>query len=102
MARIPQEGPWFVLTYNSPDVLARGALPERYAGSRSAGSAIIALVTKTDFSAMHRLKTDEMWHYYGGDPLELLVLHPNGRGQIVVLVPDVLAGQTRLHVVATR
>jgi predicted cupin superfamily sugar epimerase/mannose-6-phosphate isomerase-like protein (cupin superfamily) len=99
MAQIPQEGPWFVLTYSSPDVLARGALPERYTGSRSAGSAIIALVTKTDFSAMHRLKTDEMWHYYGGDPLELLVLHPNGSGEIVVLGPDVLAGQKLQYVV---
>jgi uncharacterized protein len=99
MARIPQEGPWFVLTYNSPDVLTRGALPERYDGPRAAGSAIIALVTKTDFSAMHRLKTDEMWHYYGGDPLEMLILHPNGNGEVVVLGPDVLAGQKLQYVV---
>ena len=99
MARIPQEGPWFVLTYNSPDVLARGTLPERYDGPRSAGSAIIALVTTTDFSAMHRLKTDEMWHYYGGDPLEMLILHPNGNGEVVVLGPDVLAGQKLQYVV---
>lgn len=99
MARIPQEGPWFVLTYNSPDVLARGALPGRYDGPRAAGSAIIALVTKADFSAMHRLKTDEMWHYYGGDPLEMLILHPNGNGEVVVLGPDVLAGQKLQYVV---
>jgi uncharacterized protein len=99
MARIPQEGPWFVLTYNSPDVLARDALPERYDGPHAAGSAIIALVTKADFSAMHRLKTDEMWHYYGGDPLEMLILHPNGNGEVVVLGPDVLAGQKLQYVV---
>lgn len=99
MARLPQEGPWFVLTYNSADVLARSALPERYAGPRAAGSAIIALVTKTDFSAMHRLKTDEMWHYYGGDPLEMLILHPNGNSEVVVLGPDVLAGQKLQFVV---
>ena len=99
MERIPQEGPWFVLTYSSPDVFARSALPERYGGSRAAGSAIIALVTKSDFSALHRLKTDEMWHYYGGDPLELLVLHPNGVGEVVVLGPDVLGGQKLQYVV---
>ena len=99
MARIPQEGPWFALTYNSPDVLARAALPERYDGPRATGSAIIALVTRTDFSAMHRLKTDEMWHYYGGDPLEMLILHPNGNGEVVVLGPDVLAGQKLQYVV---
>jgi len=99
MARIPQEGPWFVLTYNSPDILVRGALPQRYDGPRPAGSAIIALVTSTDFSAMHRLKTDEMWHYYGGDPLEMLILYPNGNGEVVVLGPDVLAGQKLQYVV---
>ncbi len=99
MARIPQEGPWFVLTYNSSDVLARGALPGRYDGPRAAGSAIIALVTKTDFSAMHRLRTDEMWHYYGGDPLEMLILHPNGTSEVVVLGPDVLGGQKLQYVV---
>ena len=99
MARIPQEGPWFVLTYNSPDTLARGALAGRYDGPRPASSAIIALVTKADFSAMHRLKTDEMWHYYGGDPLEMLILHPNGNGEVVVLGPDVLAGQKLQYVV---
>jgi predicted cupin superfamily sugar epimerase/mannose-6-phosphate isomerase-like protein (cupin superfamily) len=99
MARVPQEGPWFVLTYSSPDVLARGALPERYDGSRAAGSAIIALITTTDFSAMHRLKTDEMWHYYGGDPLKMLILHPNGTSEVVVLGSDVLGGQKLQYVV---
>jgi predicted cupin superfamily sugar epimerase/mannose-6-phosphate isomerase-like protein (cupin superfamily) len=99
MQRIPQEGPWFTLTYSSSDTLPRAALPERYDGSRAAGSAIIALITKPDFSAMHRLKTDEVWHYYGGDPLQLLVLHPNGSGEVVVLGSDVLGGQKLQYVV---
>ena len=99
MAQVPQEGPWFTLTYSSEDVLPRAALPERYDGSRAAGSAIIGLITRTDFSALHKLKTDEMWHYYGGDPLQLLVLHPDGRGEAVVLGPDVLGGQKLQYVV---
>ncbi len=99
MARIPQEGPWFTLTYSSSDTLARGSLPERYKGSRAAGSAIIAIITRDEFSAMHRLQTDEVWHYYGGDPLQLLVLHPNGSGEVVVLGSDVLAGQKLQYVV---
>ena len=99
MTRIPQEGPWFTLTYRSTDILARSALPDRYDGPRAAGTAIIGIITRADFSAMHRLKTDEMWHYYGGDPLELLVLHPNGSGEVVVLGPDVLAGQRLQYVV---
>src|ERR1700733_1012481 len=82
MQRIPQEGPWFTLTYSSSDTLPRGALPERYNGPRAAGSAIIAVITRTEFSALHRLKTDEVWHYYGGDPLQLLVLRSDGSGEV--------------------
>jgi uncharacterized protein len=99
MQRIPQEGPWFTLTYSSSDTLPRGALPGRYDGSRAAGSAIIAIITRTEFSAMHRLKTDEVWHYYGGDPLQLLILHPDGSGEVVELGSDVLGGQKLQYVV---
>ena len=99
MQRIPQEGPWFTLTYSSADTLPRTALPARYDGPRAAGSAIIALITKPDFSAIHRLKTDEVWHYYGGDPLQLLVLNPDGSGEVVVLGSDVLGGQKLQYVV---
>lgn len=94
MQRIPQEGPWFALTYQSTDLLEGKTLPARYQGAdRSAGSAIYAVETAEDFSAMHRLKTDEIWHFYGGDPLELLLLHPDGHGEIVILGLDVLGGQ---------
>jgi uncharacterized protein len=99
MEKIPDEGAWFTLTYRSDDVFAAGALPERYAGARVAGNAIIALVTQTDFSALHKLKTDEIWHYYLGDPLQLLILHPDGSGEVVVLGPNVLQGQQLQHVV---
>ena len=39
------------------------------------------------------MKTDEVWHFYGGDPIELLLLHPGGRSEVVVLGSDVFAGQ---------
>jgi len=94
MQKIPVEGPWFALTYRSTDTLAAAGLPARYRGvPHVAGSAIYCLETKEDFSAFHILQTDEIWHYYGGDPLELLLLHPDGHGETVILGPDVLAGQ---------
>jgi hypothetical protein len=64
-------------------------------------SAIIALVTSdpSTFSDMHRLPTDEIWHFYLGDPIELLLLHPDGRDELVVLGPDVLHGQVVQHTV---
>ena len=42
---------------------------------------------------MHRLPTDEIWHFYLGDPIELLLLHPDGRDELIILGHDVLAGQ---------
>ena len=93
MEKIPVEGAWFAVTYTSTDHLAATALPPRYGAARAAGGAIYALVTREDFSAMHRLKTDELWHYYAGDPLELLLLHPDGRSEKIILGPDPLAGQ---------
>lgn len=93
MEKIPVEGCWFKVTYASTDTLAATALPARYGSPRIAGGAIYALVTRADFSAMHRLKTDEIWHFYAGDPIELLLLHPDGRNEVVMLGSDILAGQ---------
>ena len=93
MEKIPVEGAWFHVTYGSKDTIPAAALPARYGLPRVAGTAIYALATREDFSAMHRLKTDEVWHFYLGDPLELLLLHPDGRGEVVVIGPDVFAGQ---------
>ena len=87
------EGPWFSVTYKSTDTPTADALPSRYQGTRSAGSAICALETRADFSALHKLATDEIWHFYGGDPIEMLLLHPDGHGEIVIIGPDVLNGQ---------
>ncbi len=93
MEKIPVEGAWFHVTYGSKDSIPAAALPARYGSPRVAGTAIYALATREDFSAMHRLRTDEVWHFYLGDPLELLLLHPDGRGESVVIGPDVFAGQ---------
>lgn len=93
MEKIPVEGAWFALTYTSSEKIAAEALPPRYGSSRALGGAIYALVTREDFSALHKLKTDEIWHFHVGDPIELLLLHPDGRDQLVILGGDVLAGQ---------
>ncbi|MEV6590917.1 cupin domain-containing protein [Streptomyces acidicola] len=82
---IPREGGRFRRTW---------AGPERSDG-RPEGSAIVALLTAEpgDFSALHRLPSDEVWHFYLGDPLELLLLAPDGSSRTVLLGPDVLGGQ---------
>ena len=59
------------------------------------GTAIVALLTGDpgSFSDLHRLPTDEIWHFYLGDPIELLLLHPDGTDEVRLLGHDVLAGQ---------
>ncbi len=96
MQRVPQEGIWFSPTYVSEDRIDGAALPPRYAGqARTAGNAIVVVATRADFSAMHRLRTDETWHFYSGSPLELLLLYPDGHGRVVTLGAAVLAGELR-------
>lgn len=68
--------------------------PERPDG-RPAGTAIVVLLTAEPdgHSALHRLPTDEIWHFYLGDPLSMLLLDPSGGTRTAVLGPDVLGGQ---------
>jgi predicted cupin superfamily sugar epimerase/mannose-6-phosphate isomerase-like protein (cupin superfamily) len=92
MKIIPGEGAWFVQTYSNPESI-EGQAASHVAGPHHAYSAIYALETAVNFSALHRLATDELWHFYGGVPLELLLLYPEGHGETVVVGQDVLAGQ---------
>jgi predicted cupin superfamily sugar epimerase/mannose-6-phosphate isomerase-like protein (cupin superfamily) len=95
MQLVPQEGVWFSITYSNEDQIDGTALPHRYFGrTHAAGSAIVAVETPRYFSAMHRLQSDEVWHFYGGSPLQMLLLYPDGHGQTVVLGSNVSAGET--------
>ncbi len=88
----PREGGYFRETYRSPETVSEKTLPSRYKGIRSLGTAIYYLLTPQAFSAMHRLQSDEIFHFYLGDPVEMLQLWPNGTGKVVVLGSDVLKG----------
>ncbi|MFK7914451.1 MAG: cupin domain-containing protein [Pseudomonadales bacterium] len=94
MERIPHEGAWFTLTHVSDETL-QDNLPARYTTPRKLYSAIHTLVTESDFSAMHRLNTDEFWMFYEGAPMEVLLLYPDGSGATKILGAEVLNGQHR-------
>jgi len=89
------EGGHFRQTYVAGESVAAEALPARYGAPRQLGSAIYYLLTSEpdSFSALHRLRTDEIYHFYLGDPVEMLLLHPDRRGERIVLGRDVLDGQ---------
>ena len=89
------EGGYFRRSYSSADVLPVSGLPERYHSDKRAGTAIYYLLTSEpdSFSALHRLPTDEVYHFYLGDPVELLLLTPDGKAQTVMLGEELLSGQ---------
>ena len=92
---LPVEGGLFKQSYRSAESIAHAALPARYPGAKLFGSAILYLFTAEgdSFSALHKLPTDEIYHFYLGDPVELLQLYPDGHSQRVILGQDVLNGQ---------
>lgn len=60
---------------------------------------IYYLLTPGNFSAMHKLKGDEVYHFYLGDPVEMLNLYPNGKSEIIKLGHDIAGGALLQHVV---
>jgi predicted cupin superfamily sugar epimerase len=94
------EGGFFRETYRSDLHIPAATLAPRYPAERSAATAIYYLLAPETFSAMHRLPGDEVYHFYLGDPVELLLLDPTiGRGTLLTLGPDIGAGQTPQAVV---
>jgi len=81
------EGGFFKETYRSS-----GELTTPH-GPRSFSTAIYFLLETGNFSAFHRIKSDEAWHFYDGDPLSVYVIHPNGRLEEIKLGLDLERGQ---------
>jgi predicted cupin superfamily sugar epimerase len=89
---LPQEGGFYAESYRCSETLHTDSLPSRYGGSRSFTTAIYFLLTQDSFSALHRLASDEVWHFYLGDPVEMLHLSPDGAGRIVQLGTNLARG----------
>jgi predicted cupin superfamily sugar epimerase len=83
----PVEGGYFRRTYTSARTV------ETPVGERAMGSAIYYLLEPGTFSEMHVLTSDELFHFYLGDPVEMLQLWPDGRSALLTLGPDLAIGQ---------
>jgi uncharacterized protein len=79
-------------TYRSSLRIPEGALPHAYESARPYASALYFLVTPDARIVMHRIRSDQLYHHYLGDPLEVLMLYPDGRGAIVTVGPDLRGG----------
>lgn len=87
------EGGYYRQTYRSDETIPQAALPEGFTGPRAASTAIYFLLEGENFSAFHRLRSDEMWHFYTGSPLVVHVIDTAGRYWPVSLGSDSESGQ---------
>ena len=102
LAPHPREGGWFVRTYEAEEMVSAEVFSDsRYDGPRRTGTAIYYLLEPETFSEMHVLESDEIFHHYAGDAVEMLQLHPDGSSQRVVIGNDLSAGE-RPQVVVPR
>jgi predicted cupin superfamily sugar epimerase len=93
------EGGYFRETYRSDEIIARDHLPSRFGGDRSFSTAIYFLLESGDFSALHTIKQDEVWHFYDGSPLTVHVIDPDGGYTAIRLGRDITAGEVPQAVV---
>lgn len=93
MKPLPGEGGYYVETYRAKEGINKSSLPERYAADRSHSTAIFYLLTPDTQSCFHRLKSDEVYHFYLGDPVQMVLIHPNGTTKVLFLGHDLRAGQ---------
>jgi uncharacterized protein len=101
----PREGGWYVRTYESGERVAAEAFSgrsgdQRYAGPRLTGTAIYYLLEPGTFSEMHQLRSDEVFHFYAGDAVEMLQLTEGGSGRVIRIGNDLAAGERPQAVVA--
>jgi predicted cupin superfamily sugar epimerase len=80
------------LTFLSKQAIKAGGLPTPFADGRPLGSALYFLVTPEAPVRLHRIRNDQLYHYYLGDPLELFLLHEPGRAERVIVGPDLRDG----------
>ena len=87
----PREGGCYVRTYEAAETVAAAAFEDgRYPSRRRTGTAIYYLLEPDTFSEMHRLKSDEVFHFYAGDVVEMLQLTGSNKGVRVLIGNDLL------------
>ena len=79
-------------TYLSDLQIPVSVLPAEYGGARPAGGVLYFLVTPVAPVRLHRIRSDQMYHYYLGDPLEVLLLYSGGKSEVCVVGPDLAGG----------
>src|SRR5437763_5379740 len=81
------------VSFVSKQSIAAGALPAPFAEGRPLGSALYFMVTPSAPVRLHRIRNDQLYHYYLGDPLEVFLLHADGSTERIIVGPDLRSDQ---------
>jgi len=88
------EGGFFKEVYRSDETISHTALPKRFSGERVFSTSIFYLLNKNDISLFHRIKQDEIWHFYEGASLTIHCISPDGVYSALVLGRDIECGES--------
>jgi predicted cupin superfamily sugar epimerase len=93
------EGGYYKENYRSDEIISSNTLPKRFSGDRCFSTAIYFLLEQGNFSAFHKIKSDECWHFYAGQTLNVYVLQYDGKLDTIRLGNDLNKGETFQFVV---
>jgi predicted cupin superfamily sugar epimerase len=93
------EGGYFRELYRSKGIILKSALDPSFSGDRNHSTSIYFLLTSDNFSAFHKVKQDESWHFYQGDAIELHMISPKGEHSKIVIGHDYRNGQVPQFIV---
>lgn len=96
---IHPEGGYYKETYRAAEAISVTALPGRFGGDRSFSTAIYFLLEQGNFSAFHKIQSDECWHFYAGGCLLVHIIHLNGELETIKLGNDISQGECFQYVV---
>jgi len=87
------EGGYYKETYRSNVLINKESLPTSFGGDRNCSTAIYFLLEQGNFSAFHRIKSDECWHFYAGQTLLIYVIDQEGKLETIKLGNDIQKGE---------
>lgn len=93
------EGGYFKETYRSQLIIPKDGLPVDFDGDRNTCTAIYFLLTSDNFSAFHKIKQDEMWHFYSGSPISLHIINSQGHYRKIMIGSNLKRGELPQFVV---
>eukprot|EP00483_Globobulimina_turgida_P006110 UN06120 len=88
-----KEGGYFNQTYRAEDIGQFDGV------NQTASTQIYYMITPQSYSAMHKLTKDEVWHFYMGDPAEMLLIYPDGKYKIITIGNDIMNGEILQYVI---